>query len=440
MAYTSDKIEQVYGFSGKKGSGKDTLAKMVLENNPKFKILHFADRLKEICSVVFNINSDYFHVPEMKEVPFEKPIFIDDYIFSLRRETGLELEKRGLIANNPRELLQFVGTDYVRSVCDSYWVDYIINIIKRTPKINKKYIVADVRFKNEADAIKAINGNILMVRREGLDSADSHKSETEMSQINPDFLVFFKNGNFDLHKRLAGVISSNRTKFIHKFDWRKFEPALEQFNSGAISYSDLCERLGYTRGTASSNATIIRNMLNYYGSHRANSLKTARRKEHKIIGGVDHKHCSDCDTYLPTANFNKSFRSYDRLNSICRICAGSRNKLSKSKIKDIVHDCYKKSEKSARHRKKEWGISFDYYKKLIEKQRGRCFYTGNELSFVSEKGNNNRVTIDRVDPKLGYTEDNVVLCTRAVNAMKQDLTFDVFCEMVELIYFKHCAS
>lgn len=66
-----------------------------------------------------------------------------------------------------------------------------------------------------------------------------------------------------------------------------------------------------------------------------------------------------------------------------------------------------------------------------KKQNGLCFYSGRKMSISGDYHTNlNAMTIDKVDPALGYTKGNVVMCCRIFNAMKQNLTYDEF--------MKHC--
>lgn len=47
----------------------------------------------------------------------------------------------------------------------------------------KKYVISDVRFPNESDAIKKIGGNIIRVTRHGLNSHDNHESEKYVNMM-----------------------------------------------------------------------------------------------------------------------------------------------------------------------------------------------------------------------------------------------------------------
>jgi hypothetical protein len=81
---------------------------------------------------------------------------------------------------------------------------------------------------------------------------------------------------------------------------------------------------------------------------------------------------------------------------------------------------------NARNRAKKKGIPFEltreYIIELFEKQNGKCYYSGLQLNIV--KTNKDRthdplkMSLDCVDPELGYTKGNVVWCAYCVNALK----------------------
>jgi hypothetical protein len=56
-------------------------------------------------------------------------------------------------------------------------------------------------------------------------------------------------------------------------------------------------------------------------------------------------------------------------------------------------------------------------------QEGKCYYTGEKLSFDNYGTNPNFATIDRLDPSKGYVKGNVVFCSSIANKVKQNLSF-----------------
>ena len=186
----------VLGIVGKKGSGKDTFANFVRHHEPGYMIEHFADRLKEVCVKVFPVSTESLYAPELKEVPFDSPINIDSYLPELEDELKIELNYRNLTALNPRNLMQLIGTQYVRNTHGSYWTDYLKNKIQseQTDEGQRRVIVSDVRFENEAETIQSFpDGLLLKIIRTRHLSTDRHASEKEQDEIHCPTLYLNEN-------------------------------------------------------------------------------------------------------------------------------------------------------------------------------------------------------------------------------------------------------
>jgi hypothetical protein len=73
-------------------------------------------------------------------------------------------------------------------------------------------------------------------------------------------------------------------------------------------------------------------------------------------------------------------------------------------------------QQSATSRNLEYNLTFETTKRLMS--YSRCYYTNVEFN------DKNLFSIDRVDPKKGYIEGNVVACTIEINSKKSNLTID----------------
>ena len=82
----------------------------------------------------------------------------------------------------PRRLMQLLGTEFGRNlVSNSIWIDHLI---ERMRNMNSdKFIIDDVRFDNEAEAIKLEGGVIIEVVRDDsfYERDDTHISEHGVS-------------------------------------------------------------------------------------------------------------------------------------------------------------------------------------------------------------------------------------------------------------------
>lgn len=145
---------RIFTISGKAGSGKDTLARMLrkeLENRgSRVLITHYADLLKYYCI-------EMFHWDGAKD------------------EEG-------------RSLLQHIGTDIVRHRNENYWVDHIIGMLSVFHDMWDYVIIPDARFPNEVDRLideGYMVTSIVVSREYGqpsmTDNQMNHESENAMN-------------------------------------------------------------------------------------------------------------------------------------------------------------------------------------------------------------------------------------------------------------------
>lgn len=111
-----------------------------------------------------------------------------------------------------RRLLQSLGTQAGRELLGAnVWVDAAMRRLDACPA--PKVVFADVRFPNEADAIRARGGIIVRVERDGHGPLNMHESETSMDDYEWDYVVR-NNGTVDeLHQKAADVIRKERGEF-----------------------------------------------------------------------------------------------------------------------------------------------------------------------------------------------------------------------------------
>ena len=245
------------GVTGGKFHGKDTFANYVRSADDGFQINHFAWPLKEMCAFVFNLHMDLFTDPNLKEKTFDVPIPIDRYLKKLSKYTDLTFEDRGLVANTPRELLQCVGTNYVRAADSTYWITQGERLIKNTPKL----IIPDVRFPNEEDRIRSNGGWVIRIFRIDMPaSGDGHDSETEMDSIRANVTLGVKTGDLSISERVAKLVPLNRLELLKVYDYGYVMTAIGLHLSG-MSEKECARHLGVS--TVDPDAFSF--LLNYYG-------------------------------------------------------------------------------------------------------------------------------------------------------------------------------
>ena len=192
------------GINGYAGSGKDTVGKIIqyllsafngvnlekilnkyeeyewmLEEQSEWEIKKFAGKLKQIASLLTGISIDKFEDQEFK-----------------KKNLGSEWNIHGM-PMTVREFLQKLGTDGLRDgLHGNVWVnalfaDYKCIPVDRAPKgwDCDNWIITDVRFPNEAKAIKDRGGIIIRVDRPGIKPINNHPSEISLDKWEFDYKI-----------------------------------------------------------------------------------------------------------------------------------------------------------------------------------------------------------------------------------------------------------
>ena len=140
----------IIGLCGFAGSGKGTLADILVENH-NFRKISFATKLKDVASVMFGWDRDLLEgITDESRVWREE---IDEYWSN-------ELEQEV----TPRIVLQIFGTDCVRNnLHNNIWVSIVKKTLIDNPDVN--WVIPDIRFPNEVDVIQQLNGSVWWIKR-----------------------------------------------------------------------------------------------------------------------------------------------------------------------------------------------------------------------------------------------------------------------------------
>jgi len=90
-----------------------------------------------------------------------------------------------------RQLWQQIGTEIGRAADSELWVKLLqvqIVALRRFAGVTK-FVVPDIRFQNEAAAIKAWGGTLVRIARQSAPTGETHASEVELHEIVDDYLV-----------------------------------------------------------------------------------------------------------------------------------------------------------------------------------------------------------------------------------------------------------
>lgn len=171
----------IISISGKIGSGKDTIADIIMQYTPyhRWQVKKFAGKLKDIAEILTGVPKINFEDQEFKQQ-------------DMGPEWGMTY----------RDLLQKLGTEAMRNgLHKNVWVnalfaDYQFNI-EEDEQI-PYWIITDSRFPNELAAVKEHNGiAIKVIRDSGNTIGTTHTSETALDNYADWDYVINNNGTLE---------------------------------------------------------------------------------------------------------------------------------------------------------------------------------------------------------------------------------------------------
>ncbi|WP_051593498.1 hypothetical protein [Achromobacter sp. DH1f] len=128
------------------------------------------------------------------ELSFASPI--REFVAGLLGCTVPELEpiKEDVIpwcGKSPRQLMQTLGTEWGRKmVSETFWIDQAMQRIQREWARGQMVVISDVRFDNEAEAIRNAGGCILHLSRpDGARTVAQHLSEAGVERKPGDYSI-----------------------------------------------------------------------------------------------------------------------------------------------------------------------------------------------------------------------------------------------------------
>jgi hypothetical protein len=147
---------KLIGLAGYARVGKDTVAEILVEQG--YAKHAFADSMRHALYTL-NPNIDiYGH-----------RVYLQPAVDSM----GWEAVKEGSIEYRP--LMQRLGTEVGRQlISDSVWIDQVFEGFTGLD------VISDVRFANEADAIRAAGGVVWLITRSEIGPVNNHSSENSL--------------------------------------------------------------------------------------------------------------------------------------------------------------------------------------------------------------------------------------------------------------------
>jgi len=171
------------GLIGHASCGKDTVAARLAHHG--FERVAFADPVR---SILMHMN------PLITSDGLRLRDAVDAY--------GFDAAKRRFPV--VRELLQGLGEGVRASLGESVWVD---RAMRRLDTLSDRpVVVSDVRYRNEANALRSRGFTLVVVQRPGVGPANGHPSETNIPVELAD-AVLLNDGNLsELHARVDALV------------------------------------------------------------------------------------------------------------------------------------------------------------------------------------------------------------------------------------------
>ena len=187
--------------------GDHPTAAQWLDTYSDWKIKKFADKLKDIVCIIIGCTREQLEDREFKEKELGEEwwYYKGKYGSLIPFSDGNKRNSEDLIKLTPRKLLQLLGTEYGRKIIHpNIWVNALMSgyngvicskkksndfVLAGEEEIYVKYpnwIITDVRFPNEAKAIKDRGGILIRIERDYIltggpeDPKIQHESETAL--------------------------------------------------------------------------------------------------------------------------------------------------------------------------------------------------------------------------------------------------------------------
>jgi hypothetical protein len=176
---------RLIGLMGYAGAGKSSTAEIMVQDF-NFHRMRFADTLKNML-MAFGLTKEQVD-GDQKEIPCDL-----------------------LGGKTPRWAMQTLGTEWGRQLIHpDLWVK--ATMLALSKRVEGDYVIDDVRFQNEADAIQRAGGEIWRVKRPGypLDGSTIHASEVIQETIWADWTIHNNAGLADLCRTLHNMLWRDR--------------------------------------------------------------------------------------------------------------------------------------------------------------------------------------------------------------------------------------
>lgn len=177
-------MTRLIGLSGYARSGKNSLGD-ILSANCGFKPVAFADRLKGMAQALDPLI--YTGRMHGASVPLHTILNAGGGWEDAKTHPGV------------REFLQSLGVAARQHISETVWIDALLSSLDTE---RYRYVITDVRFPNEADAVRERGGQVWRIERPGTGPANDHESEHALSSYQFDRIIHNDGALQDLREKV----------------------------------------------------------------------------------------------------------------------------------------------------------------------------------------------------------------------------------------------
>lgn len=182
-------MTKIIGLSGSMGSGKSTCVKLIEElTHKEVYVVKFAAPLYAMQELIYNTILPVYERPDS---------FVKD-----------------------RKLLQWLGSDWGRSIDKDLWIKYWLQTVAQHNKFNSSDILIcdDLRFDNEAETIKNLGGLIVKLNSKQtnlrIDTASGISNHSSEAGIKLDYIDVIIDNDGTIDDLREALLTLNQLKNI----------------------------------------------------------------------------------------------------------------------------------------------------------------------------------------------------------------------------------
>lgn len=194
----------IIAFTGKKGYGKTTAARMALSKLNSVLIYSFAKPLKAGVAAFFGFTEEQTN-GELKDKVDERYGVTPRKVFQI---FGTEIMQYEIYEHLPK-----LNVDK-----RMFWAERFEQEYKRLQRLGiKNFLIDDLRFPHEAKKIRQLGGYIVKIVREDLEKeSEEHLSEQSIDEIEPDEVITSDGDLRTFQKKIDTLVRKIKNEIKHR--------------------------------------------------------------------------------------------------------------------------------------------------------------------------------------------------------------------------------